>query len=34
MPKKEKILVFYKQLGEYFCSQAEKIGYNLFLGAF
>ena len=26
MPKKEKILVFYKQLGEYFCSQAEKIG--------
>lgn len=26
MPKKEKILIFYNQLGEYFCSQAEKIG--------
>ena len=26
MPKKEKILILYKQLGEYFCSQAEKIG--------
>ena len=26
IPKKEKILILYKQLGEYFCSQAEKIG--------
>ena len=26
MPKKEKILILHKQLGEYFCSQAEKIG--------
>ena len=26
MPKKEKILILYKQLGEYFCSQSEKIG--------